>query len=413
MDSDEVNEGASPFVEGVDPLLTEHVLKKPVPDFLDEEQQTLYRRAFSLLYYRSYPTYRSMEFTESLNYYVEPKNYRLVFRDETSSLIYTVSQGRYQNYDDFIELLHSVFTENYASEHFDYYNHNGKLTDIDASGIPSTYYSGHSKETFQLISKTDDEIIFNIHVYPKWYYQYPEETDEEFALRGQLEWEWIKVATVRMINTEDGWRFDHFYDSAIEGDTFGPPLSKEDFDVPVPDFLAFEQQLLYRWAHNAYSHLWGGSPRLIEYPEFLGYTIDESKYKTVEHENGRIYTLSQGYFKWHGYLHLIKSAFTEEEFNRQNKDLVYVDDFSLVAFDDSVTREPSQYKLCSKDEFELVSKNDKEIVFKLIGHYAAADDAENKEILTKEFTIRMVRLENNGIHTGWRFDEFHVTSIDV
>mgnify|MGYP003291180452 CR=1 FL=1 len=38
------------------------------------------------------------------------------------------------------------------------------------------------------------------------------------------------------------------------------------------------------------------------------------------------------------YLELInefKYLFTEEEFNRQNADLVYVDDFSYFAFDDS------------------------------------------------------------------------------
>jgi hypothetical protein len=411
-DTEEVNVNASPFIDGVEPLLTEIVLSKSVPDFLDEEQQILYRKAFSLIYYRSVPTYRSMEFADSLNYYIGKYNIIKPYGDNSGN--YRISQGRYQNWEDFIALLYSVFTEEFAVEAFSlnkalsgYYNHYGKLAEIDASGIWSNYFSEYNKETFELISKTDSEVVFNIYTYQNRFYPYPNETIEERDARMSAGWEWVKISPVRMINTEYGWRVDHFYDCTREEDKFGPPLSKEDFDLPVPDFLDFEQQLLYRRAHNAYLHLWGGSAELIEYPEFLREPIDKSKYQTIEDENGRIYTISQGYFKdWSDFKRkLIGSIFTENLFNEKNSDLIYINHNGMLAFDNSVTRETPKYKICSEDEFEIVSKNDHEIVFKVISHYE--DNNENKENLTEEFTIRMVMTKS-----GWRFDEFHVAPLE-
>lgn len=247
-DTEEVNVNASPFIDGVEPLLTEIVLSKSVPDFLDEEQQILYRKAFSLIYYRSVPTYRSMEFADSLNYYIGKYNIIKPYGDNSGN--YRISQGRYQNWEDFIALLHSVFTEEFASEAFylnsprsSYYNYNGKLAEIDASGIWNKDYNPNFKDKFELISKTDSEIVFNLIGHYSSFYPKEGETNEERKARIETSWEWTQEFTIRMVMTESGWRFDEFHVAPLESSSTDNYITAQNKEVDVAGFINLDRHI--------------------------------------------------------------------------------------------------------------------------------------------------------------------------
>ena len=69
------------------------------------------------------------------------------------------------------------------------------------------------------------------------------------------------------------------------------------------------------------------------------------------------------------------------------------------------------------DEFELISRNEDEIIFTLTGHFSAPWDAageageglqsDSEYEYTIAFPMKLVRTEN-----GWRFAEFHSASAD-
>ena len=101
----------------------------------------------------------------------------------------------------------SVFTEEFHNKKNSgerkFHEHNGKLQ----------YYSGSKggrslnvgEDEFELISKTENEIVFNLIGHYWATYPYDENTEVN-----------EKKYTIRMVMTESGWRFDEFH-STIYG----------------------------------------------------------------------------------------------------------------------------------------------------------------------------------------------------
>ena len=225
-DSEEVNEGVSPFLDGVEPLPIERALYKVVPDFLDEEQQMLYRKAYSLLYLKRVQPSLSMEFSKSLNYYIEEKYQTIMLPYGETEMSFEISQGRYQNWDDLLDLWHSVFTEEYTADllglndNFSaFYNYNGKLATIyDVSGISmDSSYNLNFEDKFELISQNDSEIVFKLIAHFSSFYPKNGETYEERDARLESGWEWTEEFAIRMEMTESGWRFSEFHVPAYGG----------------------------------------------------------------------------------------------------------------------------------------------------------------------------------------------------
>ena len=201
-----------------------------------------------------------------------------------------------------------------------------------------------------------------------------------------------------------------------------PPLTDKELAMAVPDFLTEEQQLLYRRSRNIYSHLFGGSPDFAEYSETLDYTI--GNHDRFEKDGDRTYLISQGRYQiWDDFMSLVLSAFTEDFFDNKNRTASdfprFVEYNGYLAFPDGVRGGGLYYNSNFQDEFELVSINDTEIVFNVIGHYSYlypldGESFEERDArcaagweMTDKFTLRMVLTDD-----GWRFDEFYHPATD-
>lgn len=196
-----------------------------------------------------------------------------------------------------------------------------------------------------------------------------------------------------------------------------PPLDTRSLSIAVPDFLDEEQQLLYRRAYCVYSHLFGGDTGEVnvwqegdKYPDGMN---------DVEH-NGMFYTKACGrYATWADFNALVHSVFTDEFWNQLNGS---ADSGVFININGSLhfiwaSRGMYYYNDNVPDKFELISKEENEITFTLIGHYSSpwpeGGIAEGNQHLsnefdyTIEFPIKMVRTQN-----GWRFAEFHSAIAD-
>ncbi len=196
-----------------EPPLSEAELTMPVPTFLTEEQQMLYRRAVNVYSHVFSVSTRFVEYKETLDYQLgEYEHFETEYGWKRS-----ISQGRYQNWDDFTRLVLSVFTEDFfnakntmAPNRLWYTEHNGKLSFVDADRGGPQYYNYNFEDEFELVSMSDNEIIFNIIGHYSYKYPKPYESFEERDARVAAGWEMTDKFTVRMVMTEFGWRFDEF-----------------------------------------------------------------------------------------------------------------------------------------------------------------------------------------------------------
>lgn len=192
-------------------VLSERSLNIPVPDFLDKDQQLLYRQAFEI--------YTSLFGGDTSGVCMgdEDKFPDRKYMVEYDEILYTKATGRYAVWADFDSMIHSVFTDHFwAERNADIFvNIDGALYFLDAA--KGHYYRNENfPDTFKLNSKTDDEIIFTL----TGYYSYPwpseGETSEQRDQRLKNGWEYTLDFTIRLVRTADGWRFDQFYGTAAD-----------------------------------------------------------------------------------------------------------------------------------------------------------------------------------------------------
>lgn len=190
-----------------------HALSLAVPDFLTEEQQDLYRRANTL--------YRILfgGDTHAIDYFDQYGSYNFNNQQiELDGMTYQISEGRYAAWTDFDAVVHSLFTDrfwqsknNWADNIPVFREYEGNLAFISAARGSGYYYNSNFSDLFELQSMTDEEIVFTLighytPVWPKEGMSY-EERDEYRA--GTCEY--IGKFTIRMVLTEEGWRFDEFH----------------------------------------------------------------------------------------------------------------------------------------------------------------------------------------------------------
>ena len=108
----------------------------------------------------------------------------------------------------------------------------GRLGIIDLSRGAGYYYNENFPDEFRLDARTDDTISFTLigHYSPVW----PRggETPEERDRRRAAEYEYTLEFPIRMVMTNNGWRFDEFYSSLADEndmpDTYEPEQSVYD-----------------------------------------------------------------------------------------------------------------------------------------------------------------------------------------
>ena len=195
-----------------EPPLSEYDINLAVPDFLTLEQQTLYRRAHSLY---EHLVGDSIEYAETVEDDVFPPNeYEHV---TINDMVYLVAQGRYANWNDFEEVGRSIFTEKYWEElnrrsdglpsRTEY---NGKLCFLDTSIGGGYYYCDDVPDDFRLEQSGENEIVFTLIGH---YRNFGESTDKITDDDGMPDYDYTLEFPIKMVLTEDGWRFDEFHSS--------------------------------------------------------------------------------------------------------------------------------------------------------------------------------------------------------
>ena len=93
--------------EEIEPPLTEKDLEKPVPDFLNEDQQLLFRRAKSV-YSRLFSGSTGIAYVDIYGFGNECENFKINGITNISN-----TTGRYKNYKDFEKLIKSMFIDEF------------------------------------------------------------------------------------------------------------------------------------------------------------------------------------------------------------------------------------------------------------------------------------------------------------
>lgn len=195
-----------------EPPLSEYDMNLAVPDFLTQEQQTLYRRAHNLY---EHLVGDSIEYAETFKDGTFPQSeYEQVIIND---MAYLVAQGRYADWNHFEEVGRSIFTEDYWEElnktsdglalRTEY---NGKLCFLDLSMGSGYYYCKDIPDGFRLEKSDENEVIFTL----IGHYRYLDEGANDSTNDDKAQdYDYTLEFPIKLVLTENGWRFDEFHSS--------------------------------------------------------------------------------------------------------------------------------------------------------------------------------------------------------
>lgn len=188
-----------------------------VPWFLDMDQQRLYQEAYSLY------SHIFGANTESIDEWEWSGSEPLPPAEpvEVDGYTYSPSTGLFANWEDFEAAALSVFTpeffqsrntwlDNDGNPHSTYINVDGRTYYLDASrGSAGT--NPNFPDTFHLPTQSDTEISFVL--VGRYSEIYPQEGEsfEERDMRLADHWEEYIGFPMKLVLTENGWRFDEFH----------------------------------------------------------------------------------------------------------------------------------------------------------------------------------------------------------
>ncbi len=192
--------------------LDDDSLSIPVPDFLDQDQQLLYRQAHAM-YGRLFGGDTSEVCIGSVP--------DLDAVAELNGITYTKATGLYAAWADFDAMVHSLFTDRFwtarnaiqRGERF--VNIDGALYFLDVS-MGGYYRNERFPDTFTLISQTDDEIAFTLTGYYSSPWPNEGETVEARDRRLEDGWDYTLDFNLNLVRTAEGWRFDEFHATAAD-----------------------------------------------------------------------------------------------------------------------------------------------------------------------------------------------------
>lgn len=205
--------GAQPTDANPEPPLSEADRQTPAPDFLTEEQQLLYRRAYKMMLIRV-GTY-VIDSTDFFPYDAPDTS----LTDEDSVVLdgfsYAPALHRYQSWDLFYDTLKSIFTEEFLQESYicsDGYTYfrpvDGRMYYLPAErGYSSGYALDTTKMEFALLKRGPDQI--DIQVTATY------ATDETGSQAFRQAWleglvSNTKTYTITLQRERNGWRFSQF-----------------------------------------------------------------------------------------------------------------------------------------------------------------------------------------------------------
>lgn len=213
----------TPTVPPLEPPLTEEFSAIAAPDFLTEEQQDLYRRARCL--YEAMFGGDTMGIDDFPSDELSPREFEPYETAEVDGHPYLLAQGRYRRWDDFDAAIRSLFTDDFwdSQNRLDeeetipiYRDIDGRLGIVELSRGSGYYYNENFPDDFRLDARTDDMIAFTLigHYSPVW----PREGESPQARdqRRARAYEYTLEFPIKMVLTDDGWRFEEFHSALAE-----------------------------------------------------------------------------------------------------------------------------------------------------------------------------------------------------
>ena len=183
------------------------------PDFLDEEQQLLYRQAYRLhlAMFGGETTGIDMTFPREEGDSA-PDAPEALYQPEGAELDYCASTGALRRWADFEHAVYSVFSADFwAKENAEpiYIGHDGWLYILDAS-YGDQCYNENFPDTFRLVEQSQERIVFEVTAH----YSYPwPRKGESYAQRDErlkTSYEYTVTYPVTLVLLDCGWRVDEF-----------------------------------------------------------------------------------------------------------------------------------------------------------------------------------------------------------
>lgn len=201
---------AAPALPQREPPILDWLKDQPVPEFLDEEQQDLFLRAFSAATFLRCGSYGVED-----DFPLKEGQVRLP-QDEVviDDMPYVVAGGRYARWDDFKSMMDGLFTPEYLEDALTLSDSSrprftstgdGRLCFLDTQmGGDIEYGWCDTPDSYELVSQTEDEIVFD------FIGHYVHLDYDPAADMPAPQDEYTRSYPIRMVRTDDGWRFDQF-----------------------------------------------------------------------------------------------------------------------------------------------------------------------------------------------------------
>ena len=217
--------------------LDSSALALPVPDLLDADQQLLYRQAH-VMYSHLFGS--SSEWADT---WPGQSCYASAPAVAVHDRLYFPATGLYAGWQDFHQAVLSVFTQRFweaknggdGSEDGLYIDIGGTMHYLDwargAGGCNENF-----PETFRLVERTEDSISFIMTGYYSEGHLMDGESPEQRDARLAAGYDYTIDFPMRMVRTQDGWRFDEFHLAGTDCDL--PPFNAQHVPAPsLPDGL--------------------------------------------------------------------------------------------------------------------------------------------------------------------------------
>ena len=214
---DLVGVGCKPYV----PIPVDPAVNVSVPSFLDMDQKWLYQEAYTLY------SHIFGANTEEVDTWASPVTLPPAEPVERNGTIYESVNGLFANWEDFEAAALSVFTPAFwearntyqvdedGTPHHIYINVDGRTYYI-AAARGSGGLNDNFPDTFHLPTQTETEISFVLMGHYSEGHLLEGESPEERDARLAANWEEYIGYPMKLVLTENGWRFDGFHVTATD-----------------------------------------------------------------------------------------------------------------------------------------------------------------------------------------------------
>lgn len=185
----------------------------PVPEFLTPEQQDVYLNAYTL--------YNNLFYISNLQSNINTSSSKI-----QNGFVYSEMQGNISDYTTFSSLIRSSFTEQCWSDINKnkygleiYIEENNKTyAALDTIKNSAYYYNENFCDDFKLIETNESIVNFLLIGH---YSEHPFDiTNQDFEAKKLSGYDYTLELPLRMILTENGWKFDKFASSLVDEDNF-------------------------------------------------------------------------------------------------------------------------------------------------------------------------------------------------